>query len=154
MASNSAAPVSTDSKGKDGRPFIDRAWVADNPDAYKELIKHPEQCPICMEDMCGVGDHDDSANSPLLGEVASRCTHFACNSCWQQIWFRDQRSAKCPICRTNLYRWLMNCYDRPATTVKEYTVFILRSLLHMQGREECKDISDYGWAIIQRMRPG
>jgi Zinc finger, C3HC4 type (RING finger) len=152
MASNSPAPASTDSKGKDNRPFIDRAWVADNPEAYKELLKHPEQCPICMEDLCSEDNRPDSANSPLLGEVASKCTHFACNSCWSEIWLRDQRSAKCPVCRTNLYRWMQNCYDRPAVTMREYGVFIIQALVFMQGREECKVAVEQGMSIMQRMR--
>ena len=150
MESNSANEAPTI---RDTRPFITRDRVADNPEAYKELVKAPAQCPVCMCDMIDMGGCANSANSPLLGEVASRCTHFACWKCWQEIWIRDQRSAKCPICRTNVYRWLLNSYDRPAVTSLEFGRFILEALFHMQGREGCEELSQQGWSIIQRMRP-
>ena len=153
MESDSAVKPADTTKMRDTRPFIDRAWVSDNPEAYKELIKHPTQCPICMIDLTEGSTSANSANSPLLGEVASRCTHFACYSCWLEIWIRDQRSAKCRICRTNVYRWLLNTYDRPAATMKENSLFILGALVFMSDREECNALACNGWSLLERIRP-
>ena len=77
--------------------FINRAWVADHAELYRQLLQPPECCPVCFEPFAS-----KEAYSPLMGDFPGSCTHFACEDCWDEIRHRDSR---CPMCREDVCRW-------------------------------------------------
>ena len=81
---------------------ITKAWCAENPERYHELAQPPGCCPICMEAFTD----DNPANSPLLGDSASRCRHWACDTCWLHFMNGHPSTWKCPWCREDLRKWM------------------------------------------------
>ncbi len=97
--------------------LITKSWCADNPERYRELAQPPEHCPICLEAFTA----DKPANSPILGDRASTCRHWACDDCWLAIMDGPPRSWKCPWCREGLQTWMgesfADCYCPPPDAV-------------------------------------
>ena len=81
---------------------ITKAWCAENPERYHELAQPPECCPLCTEAF----SDDRPANSPLLGDSASRCRHWACEACWLHLMNGHPSTWKCPWCREDLRAWM------------------------------------------------
>ena len=81
----------------DTRPLITPRWRQENSEEWDRLWNHrTEECPMCHET-------PDIWDGPMNSDVASRCTHWACVSCWARIAQRDKR---CPVCRDDLSVWL------------------------------------------------
>ena len=104
MRSNTSQPKGPWSKRTISPPMqpITKAWCAENPERYRELAEPPECCPLCLEAFT----EDQPAQSPLLGDAASTCRHWACESCWLHIMESHPSSWKCPWCRENLRNWM------------------------------------------------
>ena len=82
---------------------VDRRWIAQNLDKFKELLeKRPRECPVCYESF-SLGSEKE-ADSPLLSDSPSACTHWLCKECWQKVAITN---AECPICREDLSSWLI-----------------------------------------------
>ena len=79
-----------------------KAWVAANPQLYHTFAQPPEACPVCFQSFT----EENPAKSPLLGECALTCRHFACEDCWAQIMDGHGSTWKCPICRADVRSWL------------------------------------------------
>lgn len=98
-------------------PRITKAWCAENPEQYHELARPPERCPLCLEAF----SRESPANSPVLGDRASSCRHWACADCWLQIMEGPPRSWRCPFCREKLQTWMSEAfaedYSPPADAV-------------------------------------
>jgi hypothetical protein len=96
---------------------LTKAWCAENPERYRELARPPECCPICLEAFTG----DKQADSPILGDAASSCRHWACRDCWLKIMDGHPRTWKCPFCREGLQKWMgesfAECYCPPPDAV-------------------------------------
>jgi hypothetical protein len=96
---------------------ITKSWCAQNPERYRELAQPPECCPICLEAFT----EDKPANSPLLGDRASTCRHWACDDCWLSVMDGPPSSWKCPWCRVGLQKWMgesfADCYCPPPDAV-------------------------------------
>ena len=45
----------------------------------------------------------DIWDGPMNSDVPTRCTHWACVICWEEIANSDKR---CPICREDLSAWI------------------------------------------------
>ena len=74
---------------------VDRLWIAQNIEKYKELLeRRPTHCPVCYESFSG-----KDADSPLLSDIPSTCTHWCCKECWQKV---ASTNAECPICREDI----------------------------------------------------
>ena len=84
----------------DTRPLITDVWAAANPAEWERLCAScPAECPVCFESR-----PRNSMDAAFCHETMStRCTHWACLACWQQIGRRDRR---CPICHDDLTAWL------------------------------------------------
>ena len=82
----------------DTRPLITPRWRQENSEEWDRLwiLNRTEECPVCHE-------KPDIWDGPMNSDVASRCTHWACVSCWARIAQRDKR---CPVCRDDLSVWL------------------------------------------------
>ena len=80
------------------RPLITPQFREQNGDEWDRLwhLNRREECPVCLE-------RPDIWDGPMNSDVPTRCTHWACVDCWDQITDRDQR---CPICRDDLSEWL------------------------------------------------
>ena len=79
---------------------VDRRWIAQNLDKFKELLeKRPRECPVCYESFS-----EKEADSQLLSDSPSACTHWLCKECWQKVAITN---AECPICREDLSPWLI-----------------------------------------------
>ena len=50
-----------------------KAWAAANPQLYHTFAQPPEACPVCFQSFT----EENPAKSPLLGECALACRHFA-----------------------------------------------------------------------------
>ena len=87
----------------DERPLITLQLQEENREEWDRLwnLNEPEECPVCQE-------RPDIWDSPMNSDVPTRCTHWACIECWDQITDRDQR---CPICRDTLRVWLLGRVD-------------------------------------------
>ena len=83
---------------EDTRPLITPRWRQENSEEWDRLwiLNMTEECPVCQE-------KPDIWDGPMNSDVASRCTHWACVSCWARIAERDKR---CPVCRDDLSVWL------------------------------------------------
>ena len=83
---------------EDTRPLITPRWRQENSEEWDRLwnLNRTEECPMCHETQV-IWD------GPMNSDVASRCTHWACVSCWARIAQRDKR---CPVCRDDLSVWL------------------------------------------------
>ena len=80
----------------DNRPLITDEWRAQHPEEWQRLWQKPEECSVCHE-------RPDIWDGPMNSDVPTRCTHWACVTCWEEIASRDRR---CPICRDDLSVWL------------------------------------------------
>ena len=82
----------------DMRPLITPRWRDENPQEWDRLwnLSIRDVCPVCHE-------RPDVRDGPMNSDVPTRCTHWACVGCWEQIAQRDMR---CPICRDDLSHWL------------------------------------------------
>jgi hypothetical protein len=81
----------------DTRPLMTLQWRHENPDEWdRHWQTRPDECPVCLE-------VPDTWAGPMNGRNPTRCTHWACVSCWIRIAERDR---KCPICRDDLSAWL------------------------------------------------
>ena len=84
---------------RDQRPLIDIAWAAANPERWQELWRNtPAECPICSLEAARV-----VMDGPLNSDVPTRCTHWACDGCWDRLAFRGD--FHCPFCRDCLAAW-------------------------------------------------
>jgi len=82
----------------DPRPLITPQWREENKDEWKRLWDNrEEECPVCHE-------KPDMWDSPMNSDVPTRCTHWACVSCWAMIAEHDNR---CPICRDKVEAWFV-----------------------------------------------
>jgi len=80
----------------DPRPLITPQWSEENKVEWMRLFHdRGEHCPVCHE-------KPDIWDSPMNSDVPTRCTHWACVSCWAMILQHDKR---CPICRDHLEAW-------------------------------------------------
>ena len=79
-----------------------KAWAAANPELYHTHAQPPEACPVCFQSFT----EENPAKSPLLGECAPTCRHFACEDCWAQVMDLHWSAWKCPICRADVRSWL------------------------------------------------
>ena len=89
-----------DEMGNDTRPLITYEWIAANPAEWDRLYAScPGDCPVCLQPR-----PRDAMDAAMCHEgVHTRCTHWVCINCWEQIAGRDRR---CPICRDDLSEWL------------------------------------------------
>ena len=82
---------------EDTRPLITPRWRQENSEEWDRLWNlNRTECPMCHET-------EVIWDGPMNSDVASRCTHWACVSCWARIAQRDKR---CPVCRDDLSVWL------------------------------------------------
>ena len=81
---------------------ITKAWCAENPDRYRQLAQPPDCCPICME---AFSEYNE-ARSPLTGDCASTCRHWACETCWLRVMDGHPGTWRCPYCREDLRMWM------------------------------------------------
>ena len=103
---------------------VNRQWIAQNLDRYKELLgRRPTHCPVCYESFSG-----KDADSPLLSDMPSRCSHWLCKDCWKTV---ANTNAECPICREDLSPWLLKQSSEQLTT-REVHKFLI-SVMCMQG---------------------
>ena len=66
---------------KQNMATISRSWIANNLEAYKQMLeKRPSECLVSYESF-----NEKEANSPLLSEIPSKCTHFMCKECWEKM---------------------------------------------------------------------
>ena len=85
------------SRSADTRPLITPQFREAHPDEWQRLWdQRPAECPVCHET-------PDIWDGPMNSDVPTRCTHWACDGCWERIAHRDRR---CPICGTSLRGWL------------------------------------------------
>ena len=82
--------------------LLTKAWCAENPERYRELAQSPAECPICIEAFT----EDRPALSPILGDRASSCRHWACSECWLSVMDDHPANWRCPWCREGLQEWL------------------------------------------------
>jgi hypothetical protein len=88
---------SPESARPDQRPLITPQFREQNEEEWNRLWNNrSDQCPVCQET-------PDIWDGPMNSDVPTRCTHWACVICWDQITARDRR---CPICRDDLSEWL------------------------------------------------
>ena len=92
---------------KGAMPLYTRAWVAANPELFLQLARPPETCDICYEPF----SEDSPALSPLLGERATTCRHFACGNCWCAIMNQPDERWRCHICRVDVHAWLCDTFE-------------------------------------------
>ena len=86
----------------DERPLITPQFREENEAEWDRLWhSRPDECPVCHE-------KPDIWDGPMNSDVPTRCTHWACTECWDQVTDRDQR---CPICRDDLSVWLRREYQ-------------------------------------------
>ena len=103
---------------------VDRRWIAQNLEKYKELLeKRPTECPVCYESFSG-----KDSDSPLLSDIPSKCTHWLCKECWQKV---ASTNAECPICREDLAPWLLQQSNEQLTNREVHQYLI--SVMCMQG---------------------
>ena len=95
----------------DGRPLITPQLRELNQEEWDRLwnLNRTEECPVCHE-------KPDIWTGPMNSDVPTRCTHWACVGCWDQIADRDQR---CPICRDDLSEWLSGRVDASTDNASE-----------------------------------
>ena len=99
---------------------VNRQWIAQNLDRYKELLgRRPTHCPVCYESFSG-----KDADSPLLSDMPSRCTHWLCKDCWKSV---AQNSAECPICKEDLRTWLLQTFTEKPTNdeVQKFLISVM-----------------------------
>ena len=83
-------------------PPLTKAWCAENPERYRDLVRPPSECPICTEAFT----EDTPALSPIQGDRVSSCTHWACSNCWLAVMEYHPAQWRCPFCRECLQTWL------------------------------------------------
>ena len=106
---------------------VNRQWTAQNLDRYKELLeRRPTHCPVCYESFSG--KDKANADSPLLSDIPSKCTHWLCKACWEKV---ASTNAECPICREYLSAWLLQQKSEQLTT-REVHKFLI-SVMCLQG---------------------
>ena len=95
------------------RPLITKEWRDANLETYRKITQTPDECPICYR---GRRDRPDIEplprfvcfDSPLRNGLCIpegkpvRCTHWACDECWNKI---KKENRRCPICRDDLTCW-------------------------------------------------
>jgi hypothetical protein len=119
---------------------ITREWIAQNVELYKQLLERkPTHCPICYEALSG-----KDADSPLLSDIPSTCTHWCCKECWQKV---ASTNAECPICREDLSPWLL---QHGKLTTKEVRKFLI-SVMCMQGGSEPVLTHDQMFDVSQKL---
>ena len=122
---------------------VNRQWIAQNLDRYKELLeRRPTHCPVCYESFSG-----KDADSPLLSDMPSRCTHWLCKDCWKNV---ANTNAECPICREDLSPWLLQQQSSEQLTTKEVHNFLI-SVMCMQGGSKPVLSHDQMFDISQKL---
>ena len=132
-------------------PLYNKAWAAANPKKYLELVQPPPECEICFESFTA----ESPACSPLLGERATKCRHFACKNCWAQIMEQPREHWRCPQCRENVQQWLDDHYEECISTPFEDNIsfFELAEFLQAALRElrDRPQFVEMGKRILQRL---
>ena len=122
---------------------VDRQWIAQNLDRYKELLeKRPSECTVCYGPL-----NEKDSDSPLLSDLPSRCTHWLCTECWEKV---ASTNAECPICREDLSAWLLQQQSREQLTTKEVHKFLI-SVMCMQGGSKPVLSHDQMFDISQKL---
>ena len=120
---------------------VNRQWIAQNIDKFKELLGKSEECPVCYESLS-----QKEADSPLLSDLPSKCTHWLCKQCWEKV---ASTNAECPICREDLSSWLLQNGSEPLTN-KEVHKFLI-SVMCMQGGSQPPLSNDQMFEVIQKL---
>ena len=121
---------------------ITREWIAQNLELYKQLLeRRPTHCPVCYESF-----NEKEADSRLLSDIPSTCTHWCCKGCWQKV---ATTNAECPICRQDLSPWLLQQGSEQLTT-KEVHKFLI-SVMCMQGGSKPVLSHDHMFDISQKL---
>ena len=97
----------------DTRPLITPQMRIENRQEWDRLwdLNKPDECPVCHE-------KPDIWYGPMNSDTPTRCTHWGCLPCWEQIADRDRR---CPICREDLTTWLHETIARSTSTTLSET---------------------------------
>ena len=120
---------------------VNRQWIAQNIDKFKELLGKSEECPVCYESLS-----QKEADSPLLSDLPSKCTHWLCKQCWERV---ASTNTECPICREDLSSWLLQNGSEPLTN-KEVHKFLI-SVMCMQGGSQPPLSNDQMFEVIQKL---
>ena len=59
----------------------------------------PEECADCHE----TAGCETVWRNPQQSQIPTRCNHYLCASCWEEVAMHDQR---CPLCRTDVSEWI------------------------------------------------
>ena len=93
-------------QSRDPRPILQQLKITDRA-AWQRIWDDGRvaQCPVCHAER-GPGVIWDG---PMNGDVPTRCPHFLCTACWQNLYDRYQEGrtaeVRCPICRDDVNRW-------------------------------------------------
>ena len=121
---------------------INRQWIAQNVELYKQLLERkPSECPVCYRVLNG-----QEADSPLISDIPSKCTHWLCKECWRRV---ANTNAECPLCREDLAPWLLQQSSEQLTT-KEVHKFLI-SVMCMQGGSQPVLTHDQMFEVSQKL---
>ena len=111
-------------------PLYNKEWVAANPELFLQLARPPEICDICYEPFT----KDSPALSPLLGERATTCRHWACENCWWAIMNQSDERPRCPVCRVDVHAWLCDTFEQVDPMLQRVSVPDIMELLRTAMR--------------------
>jgi hypothetical protein len=91
----------------DRRPILQDLYFTDRAAwqrIWDEQGRVPE-CPVCHTER----GPDMITDGPMNSDVPTRCPHFLCTACWQNLYNRYEEGhteeVRCPICRDDVTRW-------------------------------------------------
>ena len=82
----------------------------ENPEAFRQLSKPPDECPVCLEKFKGAR----KPFGPIMGDRPTNCRHYACQGCWMELKQKMSSPWHCPVCKEDVTDWLdENIKTRP-----------------------------------------
>jgi hypothetical protein len=96
----------------DRRPILQNLYTTDRA-AWRRIWDEQSrvaQCPVCLIERGPRVMWD----GPMSSDVPTRCPHFLCTACWQNLYNRHEEGhteeVRCPICRDDVTRWAEEQY--------------------------------------------
>ena len=79
------------------RPFWQEKW-----DQHKA-----DPCPVCF------AERGDNVvwDGPMNSAYPTRCNHWLCTACWQNLVDHTPGAVRCPVCREDVTDWAMGHYE-------------------------------------------
>ena len=125
-----------------------RSWVMENPEAFRQLSKPPDECPVCLETFKGTRR---KPFGPVMGDRPTNCRHYACRGCWMELKQKLSSPWHCPVCKENVTDWLDESFKtrqrQPPLLLTPARMLDYMAQTYTQGSME-RLIAENNWELV------